>query len=106
MNSDFVLKLILGALPWLMAWALGHHLIKVVGDKLKGDGVKRGGTLGAVERAAGAVLGDADDVLSNNADAAKALLDPSKRAEAGATLLKAAEAELPKAAADAVKEAV
>lgn len=106
MTSDFALKLILGALPWLMGWALGHHLIKVLGDKLKADGAKRGGALGAVEKAAGAALDDADDFMTANAQALKDLSDPSKRAAALATLSTAAKAAAPQAAADAVKEAV
>jgi hypothetical protein len=106
MTSDFALKLILGALPWLAGWALGHHLIKVLGDKLKADGTKRGGALGAAEKAAGAVLDDADELASSNVDAVKGLVDSSKRAASEATLLAAVKAEAPKAAQDAVAEVV
>jgi hypothetical protein len=96
----------LSALPWLVGLVLGRHLLRVLGDWLRADGAKRGGALGAVERAAGAVADDADDVLSNNADAVKGLINKDTRVAAGQTLLKAAEAEAPKAAADAAKGAL
>lgn len=105
MTSELAVKLFLGVFPWLVGWALGHHLIATLGNKLKADGAKRGGALGAGEKALGAVLGDADDVASANSDAVKGLLDASTRSASGAQLLKAAEAEAPKAAADAAKAA-
>jgi len=102
-NDPAWLKLFLGALPWVMTWALGHHFIKILGDRLKADGAKRGGIVGKLETAGGALFGDVDDLGNKDVKQVTDLLDPAKRPDALKQLETDAKAAAPAAVEDVAK---